>query len=222
MIGYFFVKKIIKKKKFARRAGQKETITPSVDRPTRKEILLTGFCCAVIALSLFQIGFLAFRSDGVFASLSRPSVEESGLDVLPRGGPRRMMVAQDTFVLPPPSRATVQVGNASFAVDIARTDEERKKGLSGRAGLARGTGMLFAFPQSGYHGFWMHTMQFPIDIIWIGTDRTVVSVHSSVTPDTYPEVFFPKTPAQFVLEAPAGSAFREGIKKGAPVKLPPL
>lgn len=219
------MKKVLKKvskKKIKKRQIIKVDSTQSVESPTRKEILLTGVCCAVIALSLFQIGFLAFRSDGVFASLSRPSVRESGLDVLPGGTARRMMVAQDTFVLPPPSRATVQVGNASFAVDIARTDEERKKGLSGRASLAAGTGMLFPFPQAGFHGFWMNKMQFPIDIIWIGANRTVVTVHSSVAPDTYPEVFYPKTPAQFVLEVPAGSAFREGIKKGASVKLPPL
>lgn len=215
------LKKVSKKKNKKRQIIKIDSIQ-SVEQPTRKEILLTGVCCAVIVLSLFQIGFLALRSDGVFASLSRSSVQESGLNIEPGGNSRRMMIAQNTFVLPPSSRATVQVGNASFAVDIARTDEERKKGLSGRASLAAGTGMLFSFPQSGTHGFWMHAMQFPIDIIWIGADRTVVSVHSSVTPDTYPEIFYPKTPAQFVLEVPAGSAFREGIKKGAPVKLPQL
>ena len=61
--------------------------------------------------------------------------------------------------LPAPERFqkefALKTGEKVIAVEVADTEEERAKGLSGRDALAEGRGMLFIFPESGYHGFWM-------------------------------------------------------------------
>lgn len=102
-------------------------------------------------------------------------------------------------------------GNSLWA-QIADTDAERETGLSGRGCIPKERGMLFKFSQPGQYAFWMKNMKFPIDIIWIGPDKKVVTVRADVSPSTYPETFTSDKPAQFVLELAAGEAERLGIK----------
>ena len=99
-------------------------------------------------------------------------------------------------------------------VDIANTPEMREHGLSGRAGLADGEGMLFVFPEDGPHAFWMKDMRFPIDIVWLSHEWEVVDITSHVSPDTYPTAFSPQTPARYVLELPAGFIEEHAIEIG--------
>lgn len=97
---------------------------------------------------------------------------------------------------------------------VASTSVDRSRGLSGRASLPPDTGMLFVFPSSGTHGFWMKDMLFSIDIIWVDEEKRVVSLLRDVSPETYPEVFLPKTPARYVLELDSGGADEWGIATG--------
>lgn len=55
-------------------------------------------------------------------------------------------------------------------------------------------------------------MRINIDIVW--ANDTVVTVLHDVSPSTYPEVFYPQTPARYVLELPAGYAAAHGIAEG--------
>ena len=70
----------------------------------------------------------------------------------------------------------VQIGGQSVRVDLAISPEAQERGLSGRAGLADGEGMLFVFAQPGRKMFWMRKMNFPIDIIWIAEDMQVIFI----------------------------------------------
>lgn len=99
-------------------------------------------------------------------------------------------------------------------IEIVRTSEEFARGLSGHAPLAENEGMLFLFDQPDRYSFWMPDMRFAIDIIWIGSDWRIVDISHNVTPESYPEVFTPSAPAQYVLEVPADSAERYGWKVG--------
>jgi uncharacterized protein len=110
--------------------------------------------------------------------------------------------------------STLYIGATTIPIEISDTDEERSLGLSGRASLTEGTGMLFAFDAPGNPGFWMKDMRFPIDIVWIGEDWTVVSVEKNISPETFPKVFYPNRPAKFVLELNSGDAARLGIDAG--------
>lgn len=116
--------------------------------------------------------------------------------------------------------AELAAGTTTVTAELATTDTERAQGLSGRAGLAQGRGMLFVFQQNGDWGFWMKDMRFPIDIVFINELGIVMSADASVSPDSYPQVFYPPNPARFVLELPAGFAAAHGIGPGTRLTLP--
>lgn len=106
------------------------------------------------------------------------------------------------------------VGGTSLQVEIAGTPARIEHGLSGRESLPGGQGMLFVFDRPGLHPFWMKDMHFPIDIVWIAAEKKVVGVTENVTPDTYPQTFWPSTPVRYVLEVNAGGLEEKQIKVG--------
>lgn len=112
------------------------------------------------------------------------------------------------------------VGGTPVQVEIADTRPARAQGLSARESLTKGSGMLFVYEEPQRPGFWMRDMRFAIDIIWIGADRRVVDITPNLTPDTYPQVFRPNQPIQYVLEINTGFAKEYGIKLGDEVELP--
>src|SRR3989344_1798658 len=114
---------------------------------------------------------------------------------------------------------TVLLAGQAIRVDIADTVEGRQKGLSGRPGLAEGTGMLFVFPHNGRYGIWMKDMLFSIDILWISDEGFVVDTAKNVSPATYPDSFQPDVPSRYVLELPAGWADAHDVKIGDFVEL---
>ncbi len=108
----------------------------------------------------------------------------------------------------------VVIAEARVQVEVVDSDAKREKGLSGRASLNPGTGMLFVFDESAKHSIWMKDMLFPIDIIWIADNMQVIHVEENISPETFPVTFQSDSPARFVLEVPAGFISKEGIKYG--------
>lgn len=102
------------------------------------------------------------------------------------------------------SAASVYVGGTPVYVTIADTTDEHRRGFSGMSAPAPNEGMLFVFDRDDTYGIWMKDMLFPIDIMWISADQQIVDLRENVAPETYPEVFAPRTPARYVLEVPAG------------------
>jgi len=100
--------------------------------------------------------------------------------------------------------SSVKIGQLTIPVEVADTDAERMLGLSGRANLEEGTGLLFVFDRLGKYGFWMKDMNFAIDIAWIDEAGKIVHLESDVVPETYPKVFVPAGEALYVLEVNAG------------------
>ena len=98
--------------------------------------------------------------------------------------------------------------------EVVTGREEQERGLGGRDSLPIDQGLLFSFGRPDLYPFWMKDMRFPIDIIWMDADLTVVDLAQNVAPDSYPEILRPKAPASFVLELTAGSAERYGVKIG--------
>ncbi len=120
------------------------------------------------------------------------------------------------------SRTNVlHIDGIPLAVEIVDTPEARRQGLSGRKEIGSG-GMLFVFDESDYHGIWMKDMLFPIDIIWIDENLTIVAIEKRVRPDTYPRVFRPSAPARYVLETEERYTDAFSIQVGAKVRLPVL
>jgi uncharacterized protein len=108
---------------------------------------------------------------------------------------------------------TLHVGDHVVKLEVADTPAEQQKGLSGRSGLAKNSGMLFVYEAAqNQRCFWMKDMRFAIDIVWVDADKKVVAVQPNLTPDTYPQRYCNTVPAQYVLEVPAGDAQRLGLR----------
>ena len=113
---------------------------------------------------------------------------------------------------------TLYINNTKFYIKVANTPQERTQGLSGTSILGSSKGMLFTFPYPGEYGFWMKDMNYSLDIIWISTDKKVVSDSMSLAPSTYPRVYYPTAPAKYVLEVDAGTSKKLNIHDGTTVK----
>ncbi len=120
-----------------------------------------------------------------------------------------------------PTVNVMHIGDTPVRVEIANSDEERTRGLSGREGIEGVSGLLLVFPENGYHGLWMKDMKFSIDIIWINEELEIVHIEKNVSPDTYPKVFRPSSPVRFALETEIRYADTFGIRAGQKVTLPP-
>jgi uncharacterized membrane protein (UPF0127 family) len=100
---------------------------------------------------------------------------------------------------------------------IATSSADLERGLSGTSSLSEDEGMLFVFDIIGERGFWMRDMAYPIDIVWINSDKTVIGISSDIDPGTYPNIFFPPGPVKYVLELNAGFAEENKIATGTPL-----
>jgi uncharacterized membrane protein (UPF0127 family) len=110
-------------------------------------------------------------------------------------------------------------GGVSLKIEYATTEATREKGLGDRESIAPDYGMLFVFPKDDYYGFWMKDTLVPLDMFWLDAKGQVVSIAQDVAPATYPHVFYPTSPARYVLETVAGFARAHGIATGTPLML---
>ncbi|MEK9175822.1 MAG: DUF192 domain-containing protein [Patescibacteria group bacterium] len=116
----------------------------------------------------------------------------------------------------------VSVGNQTFKVKVAATDQQKQIGLSETKSLKQNQGMLFVFDNPDYYRFWMKNMNFPIDIIYIREEKviTVISnakVQANLNDDLI--IYSPKEKSDKVLEINAGLANKYAIKEGSVVKI---
>lgn len=108
---------------------------------------------------------------------------------------------------------TVLLNNLPIKAFVADTEAERVQGLSGRNDLNEGEGMLFVFDEPNKYGIWMKNMNFPIDIVW-AEDGKIIYIEKSVSPTSYPKVFYPPSSVRFVLELSAGFCDTHNLKVG--------
>jgi hypothetical protein len=102
------------------------------------------------------------------------------------------------------------------SVEIADTPALRQRGLMFREHLAPAEGMVFVFEAVGFYPFWMKNTLIPLDMIWVGPDKKIVSVSHSVPPckaDPCPN-FSPTGDALYVVEVVGGFAKKHQLKPG--------
>ncbi|MFA6585752.1 MAG: DUF192 domain-containing protein [Candidatus Paceibacterota bacterium] len=112
----------------------------------------------------------------------------------------------------------VKIAGKTFKVDLALTQEEQQRGLSGRKELKEDESMLFIFDHSDKYSFWMKDMNFPIDIVWVSGDFRVVYIKKDAKPESYPDTFTPTENARYVLEIKALFSEKNNLKVGDEVK----
>ena len=108
----------------------------------------------------------------------------------------------------------ITLPKGSILAERVDTQASRELGLSGRKSLPEEKGMLFDFGIPGKYGFWMKDMIIPIHILWLNTNLQIVHIEKGVATSTYPNIFFPKRPARFVLEVASGTVSFLGLKVG--------
>jgi uncharacterized membrane protein (UPF0127 family) len=111
------------------------------------------------------------------------------------------------YYLRHPLTSSVTIRNHKIFVELAITENEKRKGLGERNKLPKDGGMLFLMGEPAYHGFWMNDMRFPLDFIWID-GKTVVDVTENVpnpVGNEPPMGLKPRVPADKVLEVNAGA-----------------
>jgi uncharacterized protein len=114
---------------------------------------------------------------------------------------------------------TIRLGGRELAVEVARTEEQRRKGMMFRRSLGPDELMLFVFERSGALSFWMKNTLVDLDLAYIVEDGRIAQIEHMKAQNLngVPS----EGPARFVLEAPAGwfAAHRLGV--GDTVELPP-
>jgi Na+/H+ antiporter NhaD/arsenite permease-like protein/uncharacterized membrane protein (UPF0127 family) len=94
-------------------------------------------------------------------------------------------------------------------VVLCDTGESQRRGLQGFRQLAKDEAALFPYPTPVEVTFWMGSVAFPIDIIFVDPAMTVSRVDRDCRPnhrDLYPS----PGPVRWVIETAAGSGIREG------------
>lgn len=98
-------------------------------------------------------------------------------------------------------------------IELAITDEEVQYGMMYRRSIPKNTGMLFIRKREERQSFWMRNTYVPLDIIYIASDSSIVSMTENAIPLS--DIGLPsKGPAQYVLEVAAGFCAKHSIEEG--------
>lgn len=112
--------------------------------------------------------------------------------------------------------AVLKIGDGEFTMRVARTERDREEGLSGTTGIGANEALVFVFPTSERWGIWMKDMKYPIDIVWLDEQKTVMHIEQHVKPESYPaKTFQPDDPAKYVIELKAGVVGSQRITIGS-------
>ena len=100
-----------------------------------------------------------------------------------------------------------------FRVEIVSTPQDRAQGLQGRNQLDPDSGMLFDFGVALPVYMWMKNTFVALDMIFIAPDGRIVNIARATTPESL-AIVESAEPVRAVLEVPAGTAARLGIRPG--------
>jgi len=112
-----------------------------------------------------------------------------------------------------PVEIVTQSGVKIFSVEMARTVEERERGLMFRKSVPDGSGMLFDFSPEQDVQMWMKNTYVSLDMIFIRADGRILRIAENTVPLSE-KIIFSGGPVKAVLEVAAGTARKDGIKAG--------
>ncbi len=112
--------------------------------------------------------------------------------------------------------AWIEIKGYRLMVEVARTPEEKSKGLMYRKELPDSMGMLFVFDKEGYYPFWMKNTFIPLSIAFISKEGVIVDMR-----DMQPmseEAIVSLKPFKYALEVNRGWFILRGIGIGDTVR----
>jgi uncharacterized membrane protein (UPF0127 family) len=114
--------------------------------------------------------------------------------------------------------STISIKGYTLTVELATTPTSRGCGLSHRDELSQNHGMLFVFPESRPHTFWMKDTSIPLSIAFLDDSGQIFSIQDMVPLQTDKQ-YHSSQPANYALEVNQGWFSRHGIEVGDVVKM---
>ncbi len=102
---------------------------------------------------------------------------------------------------------------AAIDIEIADTDQKTAQGLMYRSSMPQNAGMLFLMPREEIQGFWMRNTYIPLDMIFVNSNKEIVTIHANTTPMNE-KSYISTAPALYVVEVNAGYCNKNNIKEG--------
>ncbi len=106
-----------------------------------------------------------------------------------------------------------------FTVEMARSVEQKRRGLMFRTSLAADAGMMFDFQTPQLIAMWMKNTLIPLDMLFIDDRGRIVFIAENTTPESL-DTIAPPSPARAVLEVAGGTAARLKLAVGDRVRWP--
>ena len=104
-------------------------------------------------------------------------------------------------------KVIVNIGNKTYNCQLAKTEEQHKKGLMEVEYLAPDEGMLFEFDKEGTHEFWMKNTNLELTQISINDDDEVEYVYQATPND---ETLIPFENCKYLLEVNRTTEIQKG------------
>ncbi|HUS29967.1 MAG TPA: DUF192 domain-containing protein [Kofleriaceae bacterium] len=126
-----------------------------------------------------------------------------------------------TQTQPSGPRPTVYIqsatGDVAVTVEVVATETKIERGLMYREHLGLDAGMLFMMGKEKPWSFWMRNTLIPLDMLFIGRDKTVVGIVENAEPktETLRQV---EKPSLYVLEVNGGWSKQHQVAAGAKVR----
>lgn len=106
-----------------------------------------------------------------------------------------------------------------FDVEVARSLQERARGLMFRESMAADAGMLFVYPSERQISMWMKNTLIPLDMLFVASDGRIIDIAADTEPLSLAAIAS-AGPARAVIELNGGTARRLGIRSGDRVRHP--
>lgn len=104
-------------------------------------------------------------------------------------------------------KVIVNIGNKKYNCQLAKTEEQRRKGLMDVEYLAPDEGMLFEFDEEGTHEFWMKNTPLELTQIAVNDDDEVEYVYQATPND---ETLIPFENCKYLLEVNRTTEIQKG------------
>ena len=112
----------------------------------------------------------------------------------------------------------MQIGNKSFELEVANTEDARHTGLMQRDSMPSDHGMIFTFHDERGWSFYMKNTRIPLDIIFADANGRVVSIQQMKPYDL--TTISPEVPVKYAIELNKGAAAKAGAKVGDKLSIP--
>jgi hypothetical protein len=156
----------------------------------------------VAALAATWVAVASGRDRGARGTASSPG----GTASTPAGA----VAGRQTYRLEAGERPATKV-----SLEVAADEPARERGLSGRARVASGTGMVFLFPTDTTAPFWMKDTLVPLQIAFVAADGRVVSLFEMTPCRADPcTVYTPSAAYRYAVELPSGAFTAAGLAQG--------